>query len=239
MNQTDYIELLQSLKSLGYQCCTLDQIRPAKGQLFLRHDVDLDLDFAAEMAELEASIGFRSTFYVMVSSEFYNLFAFESLSSLRRIVKAGHHVGLHFDSAGCGDVNDDLDVKARGEVALLSAALGEPVRSISFHRPIPSLQNMDRTVAGYRHTYMPKFFSEMKYFSDSGGSFRFGHPLNDESVQRCDALQLLTHPVWWFQKGDSTKQKLLAFRSRRDDRLRNSMTENLKPYAALVESGEA
>lgn len=239
MNPSGYAELLSALRALGYECCTLDQVRPVEGQLFLRHDVDLDLRFAADMAELEALNGFSSTYYVMVSSEFYNVFTFDSLSCLRRIVEAGHEVGLHFDSVGCRDITDDLDSKVKCEMAYLGAAVGRPVRSISFHRPIPALQNMDRTVAGYLHTYMPKFFSEMRYFSDSGGGFRFGHPLSHESIQRRAPLQLLTHPIWWFQPGNSTKDKLLAFRSRIGDRIHNGMVANLKPYAALVESGEA
>ena len=48
-----YRELLEAAQAGGYRFATFDA-RPAAGDLFLRHDVDLSLDAALRMAELEA-----------------------------------------------------------------------------------------------------------------------------------------------------------------------------------------
>ena len=46
---------------------------PRPGDLFLRHDVDLSLDAALRMAELEAEAGATATYFLMTESVFYNL----------------------------------------------------------------------------------------------------------------------------------------------------------------------
>jgi hypothetical protein len=84
---------------------------------------------------------------------------------------------------------------------------------------------------------MPRYFSQMRYFSDSGGSFRFGLPLDDSAVRGCSPLQLLTHPIWWFQEGADTEEKLIRFRAKCDARVHVGMLANLKPYAAMAERG--
>lgn len=237
MNPDEYIKLLVALRGLGYTCCDINQVVPRSGQLFLRHDIDLDLGLAAEMAEAEAREGFQSTYYVLLTSDFYNVFSKESSLALRRIVDAGHSIGLHLDAGNCPDFLTALDDKASRELHVLETIVGEHVESLSFHRPIPALQNMPRLVAGRQHTYMPKLFSEIRYFSDSGGSFRFGLPLSDAGVQRCEPLQLLTHPIWWFESGVDGEEKMIRFRTRQDQLVHRSMVSNLKPYALMAERG--
>ena len=46
---------------------------PERGDLFLRHDIDLSLDAALAMAELEAELDVRPTYLLMTESVFYNL----------------------------------------------------------------------------------------------------------------------------------------------------------------------
>jgi hypothetical protein len=44
------------------------------------------------------------------------------------------------------------------------------------------------------HAYDQHFFKDMKYLSDSGGSWREGHW--SEKLNLFEKLQVLTHPVW-------------------------------------------
>ena len=46
---------------------------PERGDLFLRHDIDLSLEAAVAMAELEAELGVQATYLLMTESVFYNL----------------------------------------------------------------------------------------------------------------------------------------------------------------------
>ena len=49
-----YSDLLDAGKQGGYRFSSFDRL-PQDGDLFLRHDVDLSLDAALQLAELEAA----------------------------------------------------------------------------------------------------------------------------------------------------------------------------------------
>jgi hypothetical protein len=51
----------------GYRFVVFDH-EPQEGELFLRHDVDLSLAAAAQMAELEAARGVSATYFLMTRS---------------------------------------------------------------------------------------------------------------------------------------------------------------------------
>ena len=68
---------------------------PQAGEIFLRHDVDLSLAAAVQMAELEAARGVSATYFLMTRSVFYNLASREGERALARLRELGHRVGLH------------------------------------------------------------------------------------------------------------------------------------------------
>ncbi|MBX5474886.1 MAG: GNAT family N-acetyltransferase, partial [Thermoleophilia bacterium] len=63
-NLAHYRELLDAAEAGGYRCAFFDR-EPAPGDLFLRHDVDMSLDAALAMAELEAERGVAATYFLM------------------------------------------------------------------------------------------------------------------------------------------------------------------------------
>ena len=67
-----YRELLQAAKSGGYRWAGFDK-PPEAGDLILRHDVDLSLDAALAVAEVETAERAWSTWFLMTRSVFYNL----------------------------------------------------------------------------------------------------------------------------------------------------------------------
>ena len=67
-----YRELLDAAKAGGYRFAFFEG-EPREGDVILRHDVDLSLDAALRMAELEAEAGAAATYFLMTSSVFYNL----------------------------------------------------------------------------------------------------------------------------------------------------------------------
>src|SRR5205814_1473213 len=67
-----YRELLAAARTGGYRFSFFDRT-PEPGDILLRHDVDLSLDAALEVAELEAESGAAATYFLMTRSEFYNL----------------------------------------------------------------------------------------------------------------------------------------------------------------------
>lgn len=163
--------------------------------MYLRHDIDLSLELAVEMAEVEAELGVQSTYFVLVSTDIYNPASSRSRRLLSTIIDNGHEIGLHFDATQTG--NEDLDRSAERECDILAKLTGRSVETISFHRPARELLGSNKRLAGRRHTYEPEFFSKIAYISDSNGGWHHGHPLDHPAIGARTAIQLLTHPIWW------------------------------------------
>ena len=100
-----YRELLEAAKAGGYRFAGFDR-EPAPGDLILRHDVDLSLDAAVRMAEVEAEAGAWSTWFLMTRSVFYNLASHEGERAIARLRELGGRIAHHA-------VWPDVDLDAR------------------------------------------------------------------------------------------------------------------------------
>lgn len=69
-----YMSLIDLLKQKKYEFCFYDNWQSKKKSVILRHDIDQTIEKAYKMASLENSMGVSSTYFVMVSSELYNVF---------------------------------------------------------------------------------------------------------------------------------------------------------------------
>lgn len=195
----DYRTLIVSLLERSYVPVRLEDLQPEKRCLYIRHDVDLSLEHAAEMARAEAELGVASTYFVLTSTDMYNPASARSRELMAEIVECGHEIGLHFDATQYRE--SELDAAAERECEILATLTRRPVDTISFHRPAPELLNLTRRFAGRRHTYEPAFFSDIAYISDSNGGWHHGHPLDHAAIAAGTAIQLLTHPIWWVGSG--------------------------------------
>jgi hypothetical protein len=167
--------------------------------MFFRHDVDVDLEPAAVMAELEANAGVRSTYMILPGSSLYSLGDASSRGFLRRILAGGCEAGLHFDcpdelrsgNPSVEDLASAIDEACRP----IEDVTGLPVRSLSFHRPIPSLLRGPLEVGGRVNAYGAPLMK--RYLSDSKGDWREGEPLPKLMPAAGEVFQVLTHPIWW------------------------------------------
>lgn len=206
----DYIALLRALINLGYRDVGLDRLGEGGRAMFLRHDVDLCLRRAVSVGEAEALEGASATYYVLVSTDIYNIASAANRNALRRLIECGHRVGLHFDATRYDGGREALEQAAEAECAILQQLTGEPVESISFHRPAPELIGMSGRFSGRHHPYEPCFFHDTAYISDSSGGFFRGHPLDHPAVIEGKAIQLLTHPIWWASEEPTPAASALA-----------------------------
>lgn len=95
-----YKRMIKLLSGCGYQFVDYHNWMEAERPAIMRHDVDCDLEKAAAMAEMEAGYGIKSTYFILVSSDFYNVSSKGNRGRMRRIQNCGHEIGLHFDE-GC------------------------------------------------------------------------------------------------------------------------------------------
>jgi hypothetical protein len=50
------------------------------------------------MAQIEAELGVKATYFVQIHNDFYNTFEKENINSILKIKNLGQQIGLHFDS---------------------------------------------------------------------------------------------------------------------------------------------
>jgi hypothetical protein len=193
---THYGELLAAAKSGGYRFAFFDR-EPAAGDLLLRHDVDLSLDAALALAELEAEAGAQATYFLMTRSVFYNLGSHEGERALARLRELGHRVGLHA-------VYPKLDLDERFD------------RVVAWHNPDPDFMRepLDGAVNVMQHPY----FDPDHYRSDSNQHWRSGCPHAELAAGSFEWLQLLTHPEIWAYPGATMRETMLSMLDGERDR---------------------
>jgi hypothetical protein len=183
-----YRELLDAARAGGYRFAFFDA-EPRPHDLLLRHDVDLSLDAALRLAELEADAGAQATYFLMRRSVFYNLESHEGERALERLRALGHRVGLHA-------VWPHVDGDARFDPVL------------AWHNP--DRQYMRDRVDGVVNVMQEPYFDPDHYRSDSNQHWRNGCPHEDLRAGRFEWLQLLTHPEIWVYPGETMRESMLA-----------------------------
>ena len=183
-----YAELLDAARAGGYRFAAFDA-PPRPGDLLLRHDVDLSLDAALRLAELERSHGATATYFLMTESVFYNLASREGAGAIARLRDLGHRVGLH--------------------AVYPNAALDErfdPV--VAWHNPDP--EYMSSAITGAVNVMQHGYFDPATYRSDSNQHWRSGCPHAELRAGAFTWLQLLTHPEIWVYPGETMGQTMRA-----------------------------
>jgi hypothetical protein len=191
-----YGDLLEAAKAGGYRFAFFDR-EPAAGDLILRHDVDLSLDAAITLAELEARAGAAATYFLMTSSVFYNLASAEGERALSRLEELGHRVGLHA-------VYPQLDLDSRFD----------PV--VAWHNPDPEF--MREPLDGAVNVMQAPYFDPEHYRSDSNQHWRSGCPHEELADGRFEWLQLLTHPEIWVYPGETMRETMTSMLDAERDR---------------------
>jgi hypothetical protein len=183
-----YRELLEAAKEGGYRFARFEE-EPHEGDLFLRHDIDLSLAAALELAELEAELDVTATYLLMTESVFYNLASEEGAAAIDRLRELGHPVGLHA-------VHPNVELDGRFD----------PV--VSWHNPQP--EYMSDEIPGAANAYGARYFAPETYRSDSNQHWRSGCPHEELRAGAFPWLQILVHPEIWVYPGETMGETMRA-----------------------------
>ncbi len=66
-----------------------------KRRILIRHDIDLDISTAFQMARIEKKYGLTSTYFILHSAKYFKTRLPETLNIAREIQSMGHGIGLH------------------------------------------------------------------------------------------------------------------------------------------------
>lgn len=193
-----YGNLIELLKVKGYSVVTYKNWMNESRCVILRHDIDNDIEKSLELAKIEKQLGIVSTYFVLVTSDFYNVFSAKNEKLLHAIIDCGHEIGLHFDEVRYPMIKTPEDAKEKiiEETDLLSMAIGKRVDAVSMHRPSKMMLEADLRIPGIINSYGQEYFKGFKYVSDSRRRWR--EPVEEiVSSGEYDRLHILTHAIWY------------------------------------------
>jgi hypothetical protein len=195
----EHYQTLLDLAAASYEFEPFGTVSDRRHVLW-RHDVDFSVHRAVALAELEHKAGLKSTFFLLLHSEFYNILERRVLDLARQLPLMGHWVGLHFDVGFYGPSvsASELEGHASRERRQLEDLIDAPIDCCSFHNPeLTGAMALDGDgIAGMTNAYGAGIRDRYRYVSDSNGYWRF-HRLADVISEAPERLHVLTHPGWW------------------------------------------
>jgi len=241
----DYYRKILSLLRKNFHLCLFHESpnyidkNLNKPVALLRHDVDLDIEKALKMAEIEASKGVYSCFMFLTNCYFYSLSDNSVISAIQSIKKMGHEVGLHYDIHNNNNNNNNESELIKMEISKIEDIISSKVCSISFHRPSPIYINGPTHVNGMVNTYASSLMN--CYLSDSKGRWRNGEPIPMIRNNKNNILQLLVHPIWWGKNHIPASERLQEFFNKKTIGMSNRdvdiLDNELSKHLTLARSG--
>lgn len=229
-----YRDLLSLIKKKNYRICDYHNYSAEDKFVILRHDVDFDLRKAAKFAKLENEMGVRSVYFVLISSDFYNVLSSYNHKCIQDIIECGHEIGLHFDETKyAGQDMEQIKSAIYDEVKMLEAMIGQKVETVSMHRPSKEMLESELELEYAVNTYGKAFFKNIKYVADSRMNWR-------EDIERiltneeCKKIQILTHPFWYSEEERTITDNLKRFVLRASEERYKELNENLRDLDSVL-----
>lgn len=227
------IEAKKNYEFIGYNSLEFNNESPV---ILCRHDVDLSMQEALNLARIENSLNIKATYFLLPHSEFYNLYEKSITVLVKEIISLGHKIGLHFDPIYY-EVNsiDELEHWLTFEKEFLEKLFGVPVNVFSFHNPTEKILKFDSySYSGMVNTYASEIKANFEYCSDSNGYWRFKRMFDVISIEKPKKLQILTHPEWWTKVIMSPKQKIWRCIEKRSEKNKEFYENALSAYGRNV-----
>lgn len=228
--------LVNALRDANYTFVDYHTFENYPRCVIMRHDIDNSIEKAVKLAELEESLGVKSTYYTLVTSDFYNPVSKNNLDGLRRILELGHEIGLHFDEMAY-DRLDDIVGAVTKEARLLSDILNIPITTVSMHRPSQKTLEANYEIPGMINSYGKTFFNDFKYLSDSRRRWR--EPVLDiVKSGQYDRLHILTHAIWYNEVEEDIHETIKKFVTSANQERYYQEKENVKDIESILDISE-
>lgn len=205
-----YMKLLKKIKDKRYIFVDYKNWMEVDKSVILRHDIDFSLKDAMKMSEVERGVtNVAATYFVLVSSNFYNIHSRESRNYIKYIMKNGGNIGLHFDETQYPITNEnEMKAYVQKEAEVLGDVVGSEIDVVSMHRPSREFLTANMTFPKIINSYNEIYFKEMKYLSDSR---RYWRENVDEIIEQSmnNRLHILTHPFWYAEGAEADLKQTL------------------------------
>lgn len=135
-NRDDLAELDERLFACAARVVAMEDVHDGDRQpnvIALRHDCDSaeSLDIAVSLAVWEAEHGYRSSYYLLHTSPYWDAPGFDEM--VEQIADCGHEIGIHTDALAESFITgEDPDLILERAIGRLRG-LGYPVRGVAGH----------------------------------------------------------------------------------------------------------
>lgn len=217
-----YRHLICLLREHHYNLTDYYNYKEVQHPCILRHDIDQSPERAFQLAKVETELDVCATYFVLLTSDFYNVFSAKNKMILREMAAMGHTIGLHFDEVtyfnnctggGKFKPNEYPQILIRliqTEVETLSNALDLKIGTVSMHRPSKFCLDSNLKIPGIINSYGQEFFKGFKYLSDSRRRWR-EDALGYVSEEKFEKLHILTHAFWYYETEMNLKDTLTSY----------------------------
>lgn len=233
-----YSNLVRLIQEKGYDICNYHNYLRSEKFVILRHDVDFDLRKAAKIAKVEKELGIKTVYFILISSDFYNVLSTYNFRCVKEIIDCGHEIGLHFDETKYYGLNmHQIKDAIYDEVKLLETMIERRVETVSMHRPSKEMLESDLELDYVINTYGKVFFKDIKYLSDARMNWR-EDVISIITNSQYDKIQLLTHPFWYSEGEMTITDKLKRFVLRASEERYKELSCNLRDIESVLAKEE-
>lgn len=225
-SESNYTKLL---KKINNTTIFFDEISAQSCFTLMRHDIDLSVHRAYSLAKIEKKLNIKSTFFLLISCSFYNIFEEKIKDLVFNIKSLGHQLGLHFDPSQYNiKSKKELEKYLIFEKKILENLFKTKIKVFSFHNPSKKILKFnDFKYAKMINTYASYFKKNVEYCSDSNGYWRHKR-LENFLNQKHDKVQILTHPGMWQKKIMSPNDRVKRCINGRSKRVLNDYRKILR-----------
>ena len=233
-----YEYMLNLLKECNYYITDYNEYENYEKCAILRYDVDNSLYDVVKLAKIEYKNNVRSTYFILLSTDFYNIFSNNSRALITELVSMGHHIGLHFDEVKY-DINNEDTLKkyVQKEIDIMSQELELGINVVSMHRPSKWVLEKNIVFDNLINTYGKEYFEDFKYVSDSRMHWRedITEIIKTSNYKR---LHILTHAFWYGVYNELPKNILKNFLNTKSREMYFALKSNIRNLDEFITEEE-
>lgn len=237
----DYKKIIKIIKESG-KCAGFHEAKEKNDFIIMRHDVEFSVDRAFQLAQLEKSMEFASTYFFQWTNNSYNILSKKNTDMICEMHKEGHTIGLHYALNGLTDI-EEIKEKILLEINVLSSMLGFEIDTFSVHRPPQEILKANIKLDGIINAYEDHFFTyadnvneetelSVKYLSDAQHRWNYGIP-DEATLLGNKKVQVLTHPYSWTMQGYDNLHNFQTLIQERNQELMDTIDGECKHFAMV------
>ena len=209
-----YKSFLDYALNEGYNFVTLkefvDKGCPSFNHVILRHDLDLKPQTLNKMISIEKSMGVRSTIFVRVTGNEYNVLSYPVLDMVTSASKDGFEIGLHTSCVEFAKINGISPISIlKLELTILKEFVDifgiAPHRDLNYaYNSLPFIEEnwaeISKLGVDY-HAYQKNIEDATVYVNEGFNPhlcWRKHAP--EDVIPTKNSMYILTHNHWWYER---------------------------------------